>query len=137
MNKPYLHLRIYLMYYLEIFCIHILWDKLLGIFLVWFELLHILEREQKGTRRKTRQNKYSIIQIYHLPELMKIYKVPSHQDIIFKYFKLQCLKQLDNHKIYLELGFSLIPPSTSMHTLLPTASTKEQNRKSLCNHNSI
>ena len=52
MNEPYLHLRIYLMYYLEIFFIHILWNKLLGIFLVWFELLHILEREKKGTRRK-------------------------------------------------------------------------------------
>lgn len=121
-NEPYLHLRIYLMYYLEIFFIHILWNKLLGIFLVWFELLHILEREKKGTRRKTRQNKYSIIQIYHPPELMKIFKIPSYQDIILKYFKLQCLKQLGNHKIYLELEFSLIPPPTSMHTLLPIKS---------------
>ena len=51
-----------------------------------------------------------------MPELMKIFKIPSYQD------KLQCLKQLGNHKIYLELEFSLIPPLTSMHTLLPTKS---------------
>ena len=40
------------MYYLEIFFIHILWNKLLGIFLVWFELLHIFEREKKVQEEK-------------------------------------------------------------------------------------
>ena len=52
------------MYYLEIFFIHILWNKLLGIFLVWFELLHIFEREKKRYKKKNKTN-----QIFHNSDL--------------------------------------------------------------------